>query len=50
MKRGRVAEVGSPWELLEKRGLFFRMVENTGKNAEVIRNKAAKVNRQKLDE
>ena len=26
MKRGRVVEQGSPWELIERRGEFFDMV------------------------
>ena len=40
MKRGRVVEQGSPWELIEKGGQFFDMVQHTGKNAEIIMNKA----------
>ena len=40
MKRGKVAEQGAPWELLERRGLFFDMVQHTGKNAEAIINKS----------
>ena len=40
MKRGRIVEQGAPWELLEKEGLFCDMVENTGKNAALIRRKA----------
>ena len=40
MHRGQVAEEGSPLELIEKKGLFFRMVQNTGKNAKNILAKA----------
>jgi ATP-binding cassette, subfamily C (CFTR/MRP), member 4 len=40
MGKGRVVEVGAPWELLQKRGAFFDMVSHTGKNAQIITAKA----------
>ena len=33
MRKGEIIEQGAPWELIERRGLFFEMVEHTGKNA-----------------
>lgn len=42
MSKGRVVEAGSPYELIEKKGEFFRMVQHAGKNAEVIINRARK--------
>jgi ATP-binding cassette subfamily C (CFTR/MRP) protein 4 len=36
MQRGRIVESGSPWELIEKRGAFYEMVNHTGKNAHRI--------------
>ena len=33
MSRGRVKEIGTPYELIEKKGTFAEMVEHTGKNA-----------------
>lgn len=30
MDKGRVAEQGSPFELLQKKGLFYRIVQDTG--------------------
>ena len=33
MRKGEIIEQGAPWELIERRGLFFDMVEHTGKNA-----------------
>ena len=33
MDSGRVVETGSPWELIERGGLFADMVAHTGKNA-----------------
>ena len=36
MNRGKIIEVGAPYELIEKKGVFFEMVMNTGKNAEQI--------------
>ena len=40
MQRGEIIEQGTPWQLIEKKGLFFNMVEHTGKNAESIKRKA----------
>jgi ATP-binding cassette subfamily C (CFTR/MRP) protein 4 len=40
MQRGRIIESGSPWELIQKQGTFFEMVNNTGKNAPLIIAKA----------
>ena len=37
MHRGRVVEIGEPYELILKRGKFFEMVNNTGKNADIIK-------------
>jgi hypothetical protein len=38
MDRGRIVEIGAPFELLNKeRGLFAEMVSHTGRNAEIIR-------------
>ena len=37
MSEGRIVEEGAPWKLIEKKGLFSDMVNNTGKNAEKIR-------------
>jgi ATP-binding cassette subfamily C (CFTR/MRP) protein 4 len=37
MHYGRIVEAGAPFELLEKKGVFFEMVEHTGKNAELIK-------------
>jgi len=42
MKRGRIVEVGIPYELIMKKGIFYEMVINTGKNADLIINKAKK--------
>lgn len=36
MRKGKVAEEGSPFELIEKKGLFYRMVQHVGKNADTI--------------
>lgn len=40
MQRGRIIENGSPWELIQKQGTFFEMVNHTGKNAPLIIAKA----------
>ena len=37
MQKGRIVESGTPHELIEGKGLFSEMVENTGSNAEVIK-------------
>jgi ATP-binding cassette subfamily C (CFTR/MRP) protein 4 len=37
MHRGRVIEIGEPYELILKGGAFSDMVNHTGKNAENIR-------------
>ena len=36
MKKGKVVEIGSPYELIKEKGEFFDMVMHTGKNAELI--------------
>ena len=36
MHRGRVMEIGAPYELILKGGMFSDMVNHTGKNAENI--------------
>ena len=43
MSKGEIVEEGAPWKLIESRGLFYEMVQNTGKNAEVIINKAKRM-------
>jgi ABC-type transport system involved in cytochrome bd biosynthesis fused ATPase/permease subunit len=40
MKGGRIAEEGHPWRLLEKQGLFYDMVQHSGKHANDIISKA----------
>ena len=40
MKRGKITEQGAPWQLIQSRGIFYSMVQHTGKNADVIMNKA----------
>ena len=42
MHRGKIREVGTPHELIERKGIFSDMVDNTGKNAEKIREVAKK--------
>ena len=42
MQRGSIIESGSPWELIERKGTFYDMVNHTGKNAALIINKAKK--------
>lgn len=37
---GKVVEAGSPWELLQRKGVFFDMVSHAGKNAQLITAKA----------
>eukprot|EP00919_Chromeraceae_sp_WS-2016_P015900 GHVR01037770.1.p2 GENE.GHVR01037770.1~~GHVR01037770.1.p2 ORF type:complete len:110 (-),score=0.11 GHVR01037770.1:2643-2972(-) len=38
MNRGRVAEIGEPYELINSNGLFSEMISHTGKNADNIIN------------
>ena len=40
MRRGKIVEQGSPLNLIKQQGLFFDMVQHTGKNAEIIISKA----------
>ena len=40
MKRGRIVELGTPYDLIQKNGLFTEMVQHTGKNASIITAKA----------
>ena len=40
MERGKVIECGSPYELIQREGTFYEMVQNTGKNATLIIEKA----------
>ena len=37
MSKGKVTEIGSPYELIEKGGMFAEMVSHTGRNADLIR-------------
>lgn len=37
---GRIVEQGAPYELLQRKGLFFDMVQRTGSNIDNIMNKA----------
>ena len=39
MEKGKVVEVGSPWELVKRKGMFWEMIEHTGVNAASIYNK-----------
>ena len=48
MSKGRIVEDGMPWELLEKKGMFYEMVKHTKKNAESIIKKAKKYYEQKM--
>jgi ABC-type multidrug transport system fused ATPase/permease subunit len=36
MDRGRILEIGTPYELLLKKGAFAEMVEHTRRNAVII--------------
>jgi ATP-binding cassette, subfamily C (CFTR/MRP), member 4 len=47
MQRGRIVESGCPWELIKKEGYFWEMVKHTGKNAQLIINKARKSSRKR---
>ena len=38
MRQGEIVEQGAPWRLLEKRGVFYDMIQ-ASKNAEEIKNK-----------
>jgi ABC-type multidrug transport system fused ATPase/permease subunit len=40
MKQGRIVEIGTPYNLIEKNGIFTEMVQHTGKNATIITAKA----------
>ena len=40
MSKGKVAEIGSPHELIEMGGMFAEMVSHTGRNADLIRKMA----------
>jgi ATP-binding cassette, subfamily C (CFTR/MRP), member 4 len=40
MQKGRIIESGAPWELIQKEGTFYEMVNHTGKNAPLIVAKA----------
>jgi ABC-type multidrug transport system fused ATPase/permease subunit len=40
MQKGRIIEYGAPYELIQKEGTFYEMVNHTGKNAQLIINKA----------
>ena len=40
MQKGRILEQGAPYELIQKEGTFFEMVNHTGKNAPLIIAKA----------
>jgi ATP-binding cassette subfamily C (CFTR/MRP) protein 4 len=47
MHRGRIVEQGTPHELIERKGLFYDMVQHTGKHAEMIQAKAKESHRLK---
>lgn len=36
MEKGRIDEAGSPYELIQRKGLFAEMVSYTGRNADLI--------------
>jgi ABC-type multidrug transport system fused ATPase/permease subunit len=40
MHRGKIVESGAPHELIKREGIFYEMVQHTGKNAESIMAKA----------
>lgn len=40
MQKGRIIEMGAPYELILRQGTFFDMVGHTGKNAALITSKA----------
>ena len=40
MDKGKIVESGSPYELIQRNGLFAEMVQNTGRNASLIIAKA----------
>lgn len=40
MQKGRIIEMGTPYELILRQGTFFEMVGHTGKNAALITSKA----------
>ena len=42
MSKGKVAEIGSPHELIEREGMFAEMVSHTGRNADLFRKIAQK--------
>jgi ABC-type multidrug transport system fused ATPase/permease subunit len=37
MSAGEIAEIGPPYELILKKGVFAEMVDHTGRNAEIIK-------------
>lgn len=40
MQRGKIIEEGHPFELIQKQGVFYTMVQHTGKNSQLIIEKA----------
>lgn len=40
MSRGKIIEIGSPYQLIQSNGLFAEMVSHTGKNADLIKKMA----------
>lgn len=40
MDEGKLIEEGAPYELIQKKGLFYKMVKMAGRSSEEIRNKA----------
>ena len=40
MQKGRIVEMGAPYELIQRQGTFFDMVGHTGKNAPLITSRA----------
>ena len=48
MHKGRIIESGTAWQLIQKKGLFLKMVRNTGKNAALIENKAKNYHKKQM--
>ena len=39
MDKGKVVEAGNPWELVNRKGMFWEMIEHTGSNSASIYHK-----------
>ena len=48
MDEGRIVEKGSPFELLNEKGVFYRMVLHTGKRGEQIFKIAEEAEKERL--